>query len=76
VLNYLAATLDDPAGKARGLRFTPQNSGSGLYCVPGADKDRGRIGALCRSFQPAPPIPRDTAVADRGLLQQIGVRNG
>jgi poly-gamma-glutamate capsule biosynthesis protein CapA/YwtB (metallophosphatase superfamily) len=56
-LNYLAATLDDPAGKARGLRFTPQNSGSGLYCVPGADKDPGRIGALCRNFQPAPPIP-------------------
>ena len=56
-LNYLAATLDDPAGKARGLRFTPQNNGGGLYCVPGADKDPGRIGALCRNFQPAPPIP-------------------
>ena len=57
VLNYLAATLDDPAGKARGLRFTPQNSGSGLYCVAGADKDPGRIGALCRNVQPAPLIP-------------------
>jgi poly-gamma-glutamate capsule biosynthesis protein CapA/YwtB (metallophosphatase superfamily) len=56
-LNYLAATLDDPAGKARGLRFAPQNSGGGLYCVPGADKDPGRIGTLCRNFQPAPPIP-------------------
>ena len=55
-LNY-GPTLDDPAGKARGLRFTPQNNGSGLYCVPGADKDPGRIGALCRDFQPEPPIP-------------------
>jgi len=56
-LNHLAATLDDPAGKARGLRFTPQSNGSGLYCVPGADKDASRIGALCRGFLPTPPIP-------------------
>ena len=56
-LNYLASTLDDAAGKARGLRFTPQPDGSGLYCVPGADKDPGAIGALCRRFTPAPPIP-------------------
>ncbi|KAB2912098.1 MAG: CapA family protein [Hyphomicrobiaceae bacterium] len=57
VLNYLAGTLDDAAGKARGLRFTPQSDGSGLYCVPGADKDPGRIGALCRRYRPAPAIP-------------------
>jgi poly-gamma-glutamate synthesis protein (capsule biosynthesis protein) len=56
-LNYLASTLDDAAGKARGLRFTPQPDGSGLYCMPGADKDPGAIGALCRGFTPAPPIP-------------------
>jgi hypothetical protein len=56
-LNYLASTLDDAAGKNRGLRFTPQKDGSGLYCVPGADKDPGAIGALCRGFTPAPPIP-------------------
>ena len=56
-LNYLAATLDDSAGKTRGLRFTPQSNGSGLYCVPGADKDAGRIGALCKGFLPSPPIP-------------------
>ena len=56
-LNYLAATLDDPVRKARGLRFTPQKDGSGLYCLPGADKDPGAIGALCRGFTPAPPIP-------------------
>ena len=56
-LNYLAGTLDEPAGKARGLRFTPQGDGSGLFCLAGADKDPGRIGALCRNFQAAPPIP-------------------
>jgi poly-gamma-glutamate synthesis protein (capsule biosynthesis protein) len=57
VLNYLAATLDDPSTGARGLRFTPQQDGSGLYCVPGADRISGRIGALCKSFTPAPEIP-------------------
>lgn len=57
VLNHLAATLDDPASGARGLRFTPQKDGSGLYCVPGAEKAQGRLGALCKSFTPPPPIP-------------------
>ena len=56
-LNYLAGLLDDPNGTARGLRFTPQKDGSGLYCVPGADKDGGATGALCRDFAPAPPVP-------------------
>jgi poly-gamma-glutamate capsule biosynthesis protein CapA/YwtB (metallophosphatase superfamily) len=56
-LNYLDAALDDPAGKSRGVRFTPQKDGSGLYCLPGADKDPGTIGALCRGFTPAPPVP-------------------
>ena len=54
-LNYLASTLDGEG--ARGLRFTPQRDGSGLYCVAGADKDGGRIGALCKGYAPAPPIP-------------------
>ena len=57
VLNYLASTLDDPATGAKGLRFTPQKSGSGLYCVAGAEKLGGSIGALCKGFVPAPPIP-------------------
>ena len=43
-LNYLAGTLDDAAGKARGLRFTPQSDGSGLFCLPGAENDTGRVG--------------------------------
>ncbi|MBZ0141244.1 MAG: CapA family protein [Pseudorhodoplanes sp.] len=57
VLNHLASTLDDKAGTARGLRFTPQKDGSGLYCVPGAASDGGRIGRLCKGFTEPPPIP-------------------
>lgn len=57
-LNYLAGMLDDPTDDARGVRFTPQRDGSGLYCEPGAERDGGSIGALCRSYAPAPPIPR------------------
>jgi len=68
-LNYLAQTLDDPAGRARGVRFTPQADGSGLYCLPGAAKDAGRIGKLCRGFQAAPPIPT-------GLAPQIAASCG
>jgi poly-gamma-glutamate synthesis protein (capsule biosynthesis protein) len=57
VLNYLAQTLDYAATGARGLRFTPQKDGSGLYCTPGAEALGGRIGALCRAHAPAPGIP-------------------
>ena len=56
-LNYLAQTLDSPEGRAHGVRFTPQQDGSGLFCLPGANKDPGGIGALCRHYRPAPPIP-------------------
>ncbi len=56
-LNYLAATLDDEADGARGVRFTPQADGSGLFCVAGAQTDGGTIGALCKSYTPAPAIP-------------------
>jgi poly-gamma-glutamate synthesis protein (capsule biosynthesis protein) len=54
-LNYLASTLD--GDRAQGVRFTPQRDGSGLYCLAGAAKDRGRIGALCQGYAPAPPVP-------------------
>ena len=57
VLNYLAATLDDPATGARGLRFAPQKDGSGLFCADGAVKIADRIGALCRNFAAPPAIP-------------------
>ena len=56
-LNYLAATLDDEGAGAQGLRFAPQTDGSGLYCVAGAEADGGTIGALCKGYKPAPPIP-------------------
>ena len=52
-LNYLDADL----GGVRGIAFTPQPNGSGLYCLAGADKDGGSIGALCKGYRPAPPIP-------------------
>jgi poly-gamma-glutamate capsule biosynthesis protein CapA/YwtB (metallophosphatase superfamily) len=56
-LNYLAATLDNKKDGARGLRFTPQKDGSGLFCVPGAEQIAGRVGTLCKRFKPAPPVP-------------------
>lgn len=56
-LNYLSARLDDSASGTRGVRFTPMPNSTGLYCVPGAEKDPGRIGKLCRDYKPAPPIP-------------------
>ncbi|MEL6373240.1 MAG: CapA family protein [Pseudomonadota bacterium] len=56
-LNYLAGRLGGSGGKARGVRFTPQRNGHGLYCFPGAGKDPGRIGRLCRGWQPAGAIP-------------------
>ena len=52
-LNY----LDEDLGGEQGVTFTPQEDGTGLYCLPGADKDGGSIGALCASHRPAPPIP-------------------
>ena len=52
-LNYLDADL----GGVRGVAFTPQPNGSGLYCLAGADKDGGSIGALCKGYRLAPPIP-------------------
>ena len=56
-LNYLDANLGDGASGARGVAFTPQPDGTGLYCLAGADKDGGTIGALCKGYRPAPPIP-------------------
>jgi poly-gamma-glutamate synthesis protein (capsule biosynthesis protein) len=57
VLNFLASTLDSAKDGTYGVRFTPQADGSGLYCLPGAAKEGGRIGALCQRHMPAPPIP-------------------
>jgi poly-gamma-glutamate capsule biosynthesis protein CapA/YwtB (metallophosphatase superfamily) len=51
-LNHLAAGLDD--GKnAKGVRFTPQTDGSGLYCAEGAADLGGELGTLCQGWQQA-----------------------
>jgi poly-gamma-glutamate synthesis protein (capsule biosynthesis protein) len=52
-LNYLDADL----GGVRGIAFTPQPNGTGLYCLAGTEKEGGSIGALCKGYRPAPPIP-------------------
>jgi poly-gamma-glutamate capsule biosynthesis protein CapA/YwtB (metallophosphatase superfamily) len=59
-LNYLGAQLGDGGG-AEGVRFTPRQDGSGLYCAPGAETLGGKLGALCAAWRPAPPIPKDLA---------------
>ncbi len=55
-LNYLGHQLGDSAG-AEGIAFTPRGDGTGLYCAAGSELLGGRIGALCASWTPAPPIP-------------------
>ena len=89
-LNYLAADLDDQASGHRGTRFTPQKNGSGLYCMPGAGKDPGRIGELCRGWKPASapgsavrarlrkscgPVKRSAARTKRVKHQDQGVKH-
>lgn len=49
-LNHLAEGLDDEKS-ARGVRFTPQHDGRGLYCAGGAAGLGGNIAALCQSWQ-------------------------
>jgi hypothetical protein len=61
VLNHLASRLDDAAAKARGVRFTPQPDGTGLYCAPGAADDGGRIGALCSGWSEPRATPEPLA---------------
>ena len=52
VLNHLAVGLDDEKG-AKGVRFTPQADGSGLYCADGAAGLGGTLGNLCQGWQQA-----------------------
>jgi poly-gamma-glutamate synthesis protein (capsule biosynthesis protein) len=69
VLNHLAVRLDDAAARARGVRFTPQPDGTGLYCAAGAAEDGGRIGALCRDW-------REAATPPEALARQIAASCG
>src|SRR5690606_4957538 len=50
VLNYLAGALDDDETGATGIRFSTMPDGRGLFCVPGAGDDEGRVGAMCRNW--------------------------
>ena len=62
-LNHLAAGLDDDAKGAKGVRFTPQADGSGLYCADGAAALGGKIGTLCQNWLPA--AEPDKPIADK-----------
>ncbi len=61
-LNHLSAGLDDDKG-AKGVRFTPQADGSGLYCADGAAALGGKIGTLCQGWLPA--AEPDKPIADK-----------
>ena len=55
VLNHLAEGLDDEK-TAKGVRFTPQPDGSGLYCASAAVGFGGKLASLCQGWQePAEP---------------------
>lgn len=55
-LNHLARTLDASDG-ARGLRFTPQQNGTGLYCTETGKAAKGSVGKLCAGWREPPAIP-------------------
>ena len=65
-LNHLSGGLDDAAKGAKGVRFTPQSDGSGLYCADGAATLGGKIGTLCQNWLPAaePDKPIAKKLAD------------
>jgi poly-gamma-glutamate synthesis protein (capsule biosynthesis protein) len=56
LINHLSAMLDDRASGAIGLRFAPREDGSGLYCFEGAEAEPGKVGELCRAYQPPAPL--------------------
>jgi hypothetical protein len=41
--------------------FTPRSDGSGLYCSDDANALGGKIGAICKGYQPAPATPASIA---------------
>ncbi len=59
-LNHLACTLDAGDG-ARGLRFTPQASGTGLHCTAAGKAAKGSVGKLCAAWTAPPEIPASIA---------------
>jgi poly-gamma-glutamate synthesis protein (capsule biosynthesis protein) len=63
VLNYHAAGLDNASSRARGVRFAPQDDGSGLFCAAGAERETDRIGLKCHGF--TEPQPQAAALTAR-----------
>lgn len=61
VLNHLAGDLDEPRANATGVRFATRPDGSGLYCAAGAASEPGRIGALCKGWEPPESPAREVA---------------
>jgi hypothetical protein len=61
-LNHLAGELDDEKA-AKGVRFTPQADGTGLYCAEGAAELGGKLAALCQGWQE--PGEPDKALAKK-----------
>lgn len=71
VLNKLAQELDDAGTGARGVRFLAREDGSGLACLDGAAAAGGRIGDLCRAWDPAAVAARPASgisCSDRTLV--------
>ncbi len=62
-LNHLSGGLDDAGKGAKGVRFTPQSDGSGLYCADSAAALGGKIGTLCQGWLPA--AEPDKPIADK-----------
>ena len=62
VLNHLAEGLDGEK-TAKGVRFTPQQDGSGLYCAQGAAELGGKLASLCQGWQE--PGEPDAALAKK-----------
>ena len=69
VLNVLASKLDDRVNGSVGVRFRSQADGTGLHCVPGADRDPAPIASLCKAWK-APGAP--SAEVRRIVLNKLG----
>lgn len=66
-LNYLSAGQDsffgNVIGTVKGLQFTPQTDGSGLYCFAGAQKASQDLVKLCKGWKP--PVKPDEKLLGR-----------
>lgn len=71
VLNHLAKQFDGD-GASRGVRFATLDDGSGLYCAPGAEKLKGRVGTLCAAGPKiTEPEPKLAAQIEDACSRQV-----